>query len=222
MAVSALLWILGGLLALVLLLLFLPLDLFLRLEPDLAAETYDDPLDGPVRWLMRLRWGRWLFSGEFAGEYLTVTKSEVRLLGLRLRSRSRSRPRKKPSAEKKPKKKRKRPSPELIVAYVEEGAQFLARVAKDLGLRVRGRATYGFADPALTGWCEGIRWAVAVPLPIELAPEFARPCLQGWAEVEGRTYGYRVARAIWKGMKNPVIARQIKFRPLRYFLLRGG
>lgn len=206
-----------------LLLLFLPLDLHLRLHSDLEAPTWEDDWTGAIRWLLRLRWGRVVLTGEWEGEYVTVERSAVRILGIRLR------PSPKRERVKSGKAKKKRKSGldlELIWAMVEEFARFLRRLVADLGFRFTGEFTYGFADPSLTGWCEAIRWAVGVPVPIRMAPEFQRPMLMGWAEADGRIYGYEVALAALRALRNPVIrerlARRIRFRPLRYVLLRGG
>ncbi|MFZ5825212.1 MAG: hypothetical protein ACOY94_12865 [Bacillota bacterium] len=212
----------GILLLLVLLVLFLPLDVSLRLDSDLQAPTWDDELAGQVRWLIRLRWGWVVFAGLWEGENVRVVRSEMRILGLRLRPGG-----KKAARKKKERKKKKRSAPdlELIWAVVEEAARFLRRLIERFGFRFEGDLTYGFSDPSLTGWCEAIRWSVGNPVPIRLEPEFERPALLGWATTHGRLYGYQVAAAVLKAIRNPVIkdrlSRKIRFKPLRYILLGG-
>lgn len=218
--------LLSLILLLLLALLFLPLDIYLRLDSDLAAPDWEADLEGTLRWLVKLRWGWVVLTGEWAGENLTVQRSALRLFTIRLRMGSgRAKPRAE-RKERKQKKKRSRPDLELIWALVEEGARFIRRLIEKLGFRFQGEVVYGFADPAVTGWCEGIRWAMHLPVPIQLEPNFQHPCLTGWAEGRGRLYGYEAAVAALKALRHPVIkrrlAQKIRFKPLRYLLVRGG
>lgn len=212
----------GLLLLLLLLLLFLPLDVDLRLDSDLQAPTWEEELTGQIRWLIRLRWGWAVLSGRWEGESFRIVASEMRILGIRLR------PGPKKARKKAAPKKKKRRSGfdlELIWAMVEESARFLRRLIERFGFRFQGELTYGFSDPSLTGWAEAIRWSVGLPVPIRLEPEFERPILLGWATGHGRLYGYQVAAAALRALRNPVIkdrlARKIRFKPLRYILLGG-
>lgn len=231
MAVSLLLAILGWslltlvllLLLLLLLLLFLPLDIDLRVDSDLQAPTWEEELTGKLRWLLRLRWGRAVLSGRWEGEFFTIVRSEVRILGIGV-SPGAGRGHRKAAPGKK-KKRRSGIDLELIGAMVAEVARFLRWLIERFGFGFQGELTYGFADPALTGWCEAIRWTVGLPVPIRLEPEFQRPALLGRAQTQGRIYGYQVAGAALRALRNPVIrnrlARRIRFRPLRS-ILQGG
>ncbi|MFZ5817877.1 MAG: hypothetical protein ACOY93_21715 [Bacillota bacterium] len=222
-----LLWTLIGLVGLLLLLLalllFLPLAIEARIDSDRAAADWEADWTGTARWRIRIRWGWVVMTGLWAGENLALTQSELRFFGLRTGGRRAERKR-----ERQPKKKmRKRwPDLELLRACLEEFLRFANRVVRDLGFRFAGELTYGFPDPSVTGWCEAVRWGAGVPVPIRLTPEFQHPCLTGWAEVQGRTYGYRVALAALRALRNPIIRRRlaerIRFRPVRYLLVRGG
>ncbi len=222
-----LLWVLialvGLLLLLILLLLILPLDLKARLDADWTAPSWEEEMEGAVRWEASLRWGWGLFRATWAGENLHLTFSEIRFLGRRLQGSKKR--------ERKPKKKEQKRSNrpwdwDLIQAIATEALRFLQRLWQDLGLRLNGDLTYGFADPSLTGWTEALRHGAGVRLPVHLTPVFVRPCLSGQAEAAGRLYGYQVAAGIWRGLKNPVIrsriAERIRFKPLRYLIARGG
>jgi hypothetical protein len=229
-----LLWVLAGLVALLLILLllilFLPFDIDLRLDSDWAAPDWEEAMTGAVRWRSRVRWGRVVAAGVWAGEQLSLTRSEVRIGGIPLRFRPRRD--KVRSARPKRKGKRKRtwrwkpPDLQLILAAVQESARFVRRLVGITGIRVEGDMTYGFPDPAVTGWSEAFLGPWYRMVPVRLAPDFSRPALIGWAQVDGRIYGYQVAQAAWGALADPVIrdwlAEKIRFKPIRSFLLRGG
>jgi hypothetical protein len=223
-----LLWLLVGLAGLLLLalllLLFLPLDLRLRLHSDLAAADWEAEPEGSARWTVHFRWGWWLLVGEWCGENLEPRPPSLRLLGFRLRTDARRK-----SAEPAAGRKRfrvRRLDTELIRAVWAEAGRFLRRLWGDFGPQAKGRLTYGFPDPALTGWCEAARWATRVRIPFPLEPVFDHPCLVGWAEATGRIYGFEIAREALRALRNKVIRRRIaesiRFRPFRFLILRGG
>lgn len=233
----ALRWCLLVLLGLLILLpfLFFPTDLSLRLHSDLSAPDWEDQFAGTARWLVRFRWGWAVMAGELAGENLRLTRLEFRILGFRpdlrplLRQPSRQA---RPARRTSKRKRRKRFGFDLglLVAILQECGRFMKRIMTAMGFRFQGEITYGFADPALTGWVEAIRWAAGNPVPIRMQADFQRPCLVGWALAEGRLYGYQVIGAILRSFGNPVIRHrlfgQIRFRPLQYLvtrvILRGG
>lgn len=228
----ALLWALAGLMALLLILLllilFLPFDIDLRLDSNWAAPAWEEEMTGAVRWRSRLRWGRLVADGVWEGEQLSLTRSELRICGIRLRFRStRQKARAARAAgAKKRKRKWQPPDLELILAAVQEFARFVKRLLRFTGIRVQGDMTYGFPDPAVTGWCELFlgQWYRLVPVRVE--PDFSRPALIGWAQADGRIYGYRLLAAAWRVLDDPVIrgrlAAKIRFKPIQSFLLRGG
>lgn len=248
-AAWALLWLLAALAALLLiallLLLLLPLDLRVRLDSDLAAPGWEAAAEGRARWSAALRWGWGLLAAEWRGVNLQPRPPDLRLLGFRLRRSGRRRPRPGPAFPHSPSWRRPgRPAsgprqpagrrfrwphledPELVRAVLAEGLRFLGRLWEGTGLRAGGRLTYGFPDPAVTGWCEAVRWAAGVRIPFPVEPSFDRPCLVGWAEVTGRIYGFEIAREALRSLRNKVIrrriARSIRFRPLRILIFRGG
>jgi hypothetical protein len=211
---SALLWALAallGLLAITLLaLLFLPVDLTLRVAPALQAPDWAGDLDGAVRWLARLHWGGPLLRAEWEGEYLEIVRAECRMFGVRMRPvRRRGAPGAEAQAKPKGRPMGKPLEPELWLACLEEFGRFFGKAVEELGLRVSGRLTYGFSDPALTGWLEGVRWALDLPSPLELEPEFRGACLTGAVEARGRTYGYKLALAALRALQNPVIRKRL-------------
>jgi hypothetical protein len=227
-----LLWVLAGLVALLLILLllilFLPFDIDLRLDSDWAAPDWEEAMTGAIRWRSRLRWGRFVAAGVWAGEQLSLTRSEVRICGIPLRFR----PRRDKVRSARPKRKGKRerrwkpPDLQLILAAVQESARLVRRLVGVTGIRVEGDMTYGFPDPAVTGWSEAFLGPWYRMVPVHLAPDFSRPALTGWAQVDGRIYGYQLAQAAWRVLDDPVIrdwlAEKIRFKPIRYWLLRGG
>lgn len=220
---TILLWILLALLAvlllLLLLILLLPLDLYLRLDSDLA-EDWESGWTGAARWLARMRWGWGLLRAEAAGENLALTEGQFRLMGRRIGAgASKKKPKKPEPEQKKPaKKKRSKLDWELIRAGITEGLHVLGRLKKALGLRWEGRWTYGFSDPALTGWTEALLWATGRPLPVDAS--FQQACLLGQGQVKGRIYGYQVAWAALQSLRNPVIRGRLfgkfRFKRLRH------
>lgn len=224
-----LLWLLVVLTALLLVgllvLLFFPLDLRLRLDSDLAAAGWEEEPEGSVRWKVRFRWGWGLLRGEWWGENLDPRQPDLRLLGFRLRSAARPQELPEPS-DRRRRWRLPRLDPELILAVWTEAGRFLRRLWEDIGFRAQGRLTYGFPDPALTGWCEAARWAAGVRIPFPVSPVFDHPCLVGWTEVTGRIYGFEVAAEAMRFLRNKVIRRRlaesIRFKPLRFLILRGG
>ncbi|MGE5674927.1 MAG: hypothetical protein ACM3XM_13810 [Mycobacterium leprae] len=218
------------LLLLLLLLLLLPLDLHLRLDSDWAAPTWEEEMTGALRWLLRLRWGWVVIDGAWTGEFLTVKQAAIRICGFGGRSQAKraGAPGRKPKRKATPKAKTKSKSLdlELLMALVPEVAAFLFRLVRATGLRMAGDVTYGFADPSLTGWCEAIRWSSHLPLPVRLEPDFTRTALTGWAEADGRLNLFKVLRAAWPALADPVIrsrlAEKIRFGPIHYWLARGG
>lgn len=228
---SILLWTLLALVAILLLLLALllclPLDLRARMDSDWAASGWDEEMHGAVRWEANFRWGWGLLAGTWTGENLSPARMELRILGRRLRGRSKQGSKRRAGREaKKRKRSRSRPDWDLIWAAAQEALRFLQKLWRDLGWRVEGDLTYGFADPSLTGWAEALRAVTGIPLSLRLTPDFLRPCLTGQANLAGRLFGYQVVVELWQGLKNPVIrnriAGRIRFKPLRYVITRGG
>ncbi|MDB4894689.1 MAG: hypothetical protein JWN15_951 [Firmicutes bacterium] len=225
-----LLWVLAGLVALLLILLllilFLPFDIDLRLDSDWAAPDWEEAMTGAIRWRSRVRWGRVMAAGVWAGEQLSLTRSEVRICGIPLRFRPR-RDKVRPARPKRNwTRKRKPPDLAFILAAAQESARLVRRLVGVTGIRVEGDMTYGFPDPAVTGWSEAFLGPWYRMVPVHLAPDFSRSALIGWAQVNGRIYGYQVAQAAWRVLDDPVIrdwlAEKIRFQPIRYWLLRGG
>lgn len=214
---------LAVILLLLLLILLLPLDLHLCLDSDLAEGGGESEWSGAARWLGRLRWGWGLLRAEAAGENLALTEGQFRIMGKRIDTTARPK-KQKPKQKKAAKQKRRNADWELIQAGLTEGLHFLGRLKRALGLHWEGRLTYGFTDPAVTGWMEALLWATGRPIPVDAS--FQQACLLGRAQVNGRIYGYEVAWAALQSLRNPVIRGRLfgklRFKPFRYRTARGG
>ena len=95
----------------------------------------------------------------------------------------------------------------MIRALIQEAWRFLLRAWRDLGLRLRGDLVYGLGDPALTGACEALLWAVGRPEAVQLTPDWLDPRFDGWLEAEGRIFGVQLLIASLAFIRNPVLRR---------------
>lgn len=228
----ALLVLLGLVALLVLLLLLVPFDLRLRVEPDLAAEGWEDALAGRAEGRFRLRWGLLALSGGFTWRNGDLAWSDVRLLGFRLGGGRRAEGSRIPSARERREKprreprRRRRPDPSVLLALAEELARVPRRLWRSLGVRLAGELAYGFSDPSLTGLWEALRWGTGLGQSLRLRPDFLRACVIGWAELSGRLYVFRVLAVAWRVLRRREIwnylVGQVRLRPLRQILLQGG
>lgn len=217
----AVLWALAALLALLVLLLLalllLPLDMYVRLDPDLHSEEAGGPLGGTMRWRLQLRWGWGLFRTWLAGSSLSVEQGEVRLLGIRwLRwpGRKEARPQAKPPqrvrpAKAKPRRRRRRLPLAVMRALIQEGLQLMARTWRDLGLQVHGDVIYGLPDPALTGLVEIFLRAGPLPSDLQVEPDWLDPRLEGWVQVQGHLFAVKLLIALLAVLKNRVLRQHL-------------
>ena len=201
---AVLLWLLGLLLGLLLLLLVLPVDLSGRLDGDLRGDESGENVEGSVQWQLQLQWGRGAFRVRLTGRGLSLAEAAVTLLGRRLRAGpARAGPRRPPAP--------RRPPPRLplavIRALIQEAWRFLLRAWRDLGLRLRGDLVYGLGDPALTGACEALLWAVGRPEAVQLTPDWLDPRFDGWLEAEGQIFGVQLLIASLAFIRNSVLRR---------------
>lgn len=232
--------LLGLLLLLLLALLFVPCHVRVRARSDLAADDWESPLLGRAEASLRLRWGLLLLTAGAIWSDGALQSSEVRVMGRRMDGRARNTRR--PGAGRKPRggpegrpgqrgdrksgRRRSRTDLELVLAVLRDAARLPGRLWRSLGVRFAAEGTYGFPDPSLTGFCEAVRWSTGLGRALSLTPDFQRPCLIGAGELSGRLYGFRLLRIAWQVARNPVIWNRIvgniRFRPLRAILLKGG
>ena len=52
----------------------------------------------------------------------------------------------------------------------------------------QGDIVYGFADPAMTGWCEALKAIRPLPPQLKLTPDFTEARLEGWLHVRMSIY----------------------------------
>lgn len=69
---------------------------------------------------------------------------------------------------------------------------------------VRGRITFGFADPAYTGICMGVAGMLCAwyPKKLEIVPDFDREILEGGIRMKGKARFYVIVRALWSIYRN--------------------
>lgn len=69
---------------------------------------------------------------------------------------------------------------------------------------VRGRITFGFADPAYTGICMGVAGMLCAwyPKKLEIVPDFDREILEGRIRMKGKARFYVIVRALWSIYRN--------------------
>ena len=234
-----LLVLLGLAVLVVLLLLFVPFDVRLRADSELAADGWESRLTGRADVSFRLRWGLLFLTGRGVWTEDGMQWSALRLMGLPLRGSRKGAGRKAGGPEAgKPeggqhgresgRKRRRSPraDPALVLTIAREAVRLPGRLWCSLGVRLTAEATYGFPDPSLTGFCEAVRWSTGLGRSLHLTPDFQRPCLIGRGELTGRLYGFRLLAIAWQVVRQPAIwnhlVSKIRFRPLRRILLGGG
>lgn len=66
--------------------------------------------------------------------------------------------------------------------------------------KVRGKITFGFADPAVTGLCMGAAGMLCAwyPKKFEIVPDFDREILEGELLMKGKARFYVIVRVLWR------------------------
>ncbi|HYF80902.1 MAG TPA: hypothetical protein VD973_27640 [Symbiobacteriaceae bacterium] len=222
----ALAWAAGVLLAVALLalvlVLFVPVGFRTRAEGALRPDD-DETWGGQAEWEADLRWGGRLVRLWLQGTHQGVGAQEITILGFRLRERKRSGPaeakEEAPSASKPPakakvkakaRKKRQRPTMEEIRAYIREGLNLARRLIKALRLHIAGDLTFGFEDPALTGFALGAIALTGKPADLTLRPDWFQPGAEGWVSIKGRVYGFEAATALWLAYWRSPLSRRLR------------
>jgi len=218
--VYTLLFLLALLLAAV---LFLPVDLHARTDPDLSTEDFATWRDPALPWRAQVTWGWGLVRVLVTGEGRRVTATRFTLLGVGLQGRK-SRGRRAPAGSRKPRS--GLPDLQTIRDFGREGWRLLARLWRTLHLQAEGAVTYGFSDPALTGWLLGARAIFWRGESLRLMPDFMGPRFAGWLQITGRFFGEQVLAALLAALWSPPIRRRwmgaIKLKVRRTFVRTGG
>jgi hypothetical protein len=216
-------WVAGLLLAVALLalvlVLFVPVRFRAKAEGALRPDD-DETWGGQAAWEADLRWGGRLFRLWLQGTHQAVGAQEITVLGIRLKERKQSAPAaeeeapttsKPPAkAKAKPRKKRKRPTMEEIRAYIREGLTLVRRLIKALRLHIAGDLTFGFEDPALTGFALGAAALAGKPADLTLRPDWFQPGAEGWVSIKGRVYGFEAATALWLAYWRSPLSRRLR------------
>lgn len=215
-------WVAGILLAAALLVLLaaltVPVSFRARAEGALRPDD-DENWGGQAEWEADLRWGGQLVRLWLQGTHQGVGEQRFTILGFRLTGRKRSRPAEERAAEpgdkardrkSRPRKKRQRPTMEDIQAYIREGLNLVRRLLKALRLHMAGDLTFGFDDPALTGFALGAIALTGKPKDLALRPDWFEPGVEGWVTIKGRVYGFEVATALWLAYWRSPLSRRLR------------
>lgn len=206
---AIILWIVGGVLGLLLLLvgalLLFPLNWRARLDADLHEDEESDwGYGGYARWAGDAGWGWRFVRLRVRGDGPKLEELTIRICGFRVRLGGKAAPskptpqkpdEKKPKAKKK--KRRQRPSFDDLRSYFHEGLQLVRRLIASLRLRLRGDLTFGFSDPSITGIILAFKSVTQVAPELRLQPDWLSPGVHGWVETEGRVYGFEVVAPAW-------------------------
>lgn len=226
---NVLLWLValvaGVLVAVLVILLTVPVSFRAKAEGALRPDD-DEDWGGNARWEADLRWGGRLVRLWLQGTHQGVEVQRLTMLGLRWRTRkgqggeapagadagakSKAKAEAKTARKARPRKKRRRPTMEEIQAYVREGLRLVRRLLRSLRLHIAGDLTFGFEDPALTGFALGAIALTGKPADLVLRPDWFQPGVEGWATVRGRVYGFEVAIALWLAFWRSPLSRRLR------------
>lgn len=207
---TVLLWFLGGIVAVLLLAMCTPVRVAGMVKGLAIDESSEDYLEGAewrfkVEWLLGLLQVRGVKS---AGESPSL---KLRLAGIHKNVEQHVTKSRKPKAvTHKKEATQDRPtaahrhqeakwsqgnriSGQEIRELLPEARRLIAKLWRSLHLDARGELIYGFDDPAILGWCEGLRSVVPWPAGLRLEPDYTQARLEGWAELRSTTYPIRVA-----------------------------
>lgn len=207
----------GVLLIALLLLLTVPVSFKARAEGAIRPDD-DENWGGQGKWEADLRWGGRLVRLWLQGTHQGGLEQRFTILGLRLGGRRQDRsgtpaPAKAESKrpeKSRPRKKRRRPTLEEIQAYIREGLHLARRLLRSLRLHIAGDLTFGFEDPALTGFVLGALALTGKPADLVLRPDWFQPGAEGWVTLRGRVYGFEVAIALWQAYWRSPLSRRLR------------
>lgn len=206
--------------------LFLPVDLRARADPDLTADDFESWRNAGLPWQAAVTWGWGLLRVWVTGEGYRLTGTRFTICGLRPRrpSRSRSPAARAGAVRKRPRSRRL--DLQTVLDLLREGWRLVVRLGHMLRLQAEGALTYGLPDPALTGWVLGARATLWRGGDLRLTPDFLGPRLTGWVQITGRFFGAEVLEAFLAALWSPPIRRRwtaaIKLKLRRTIVRRGG
>lgn len=202
--------------------LVLPLDYTLRL----------DVLEDDARWEAGLRWAWGVAVLRAAGSPRGKAEFDLRLLG-RIPIQPRRRGQVFPARRTRQPAVRQRPSGHPRAGNLGVGPwrrilrgdvlralmRMAGRLWRALGLRLGGRLRYGWEDPALTGWLQGILAAIPLPPELRLRASYTDPGVNGWVQCSGTLVPLRAGWAAAVSLWEPPL-RQIVWAAIRRHLRR--
>lgn len=207
-------WFLGGLVLLVFLSLCTPLRLSASAYGLDVSESEGIRLDD-TKWQLRGVWLLGLLNLHARQKIGEPVQVRLRLLGIPIKISTSMRQRE-ADAEKKGgdrtervrtahrqargRRQKGRLALHEIRSLLGELRWFLQKLLRTVRLQARGDLVYGFSDPAVTGWCEGLRHTLPVPRQLKLIPRFDEAVLQGWADVQLTIYPIRGAWVVVRGL----------------------
>jgi hypothetical protein len=199
---AILLWAIGVVAGLLLLLLtailLLPADFQTRLDARLREDEESEwGVSGHTRWAVKVRWGWWILRLKARGDGFNVEELMVRICGFRVQAGRKRRPKPAEPGKAAKARRKRRLSLSDVRSYAREGLRLVRRLVASLRLRLRGDLVFGFPDPSVTGLVMAVLAVGGTPGNLRLRPDWLDPGLNGWAEAEGRIYGYEVVAALW-------------------------
>lgn len=219
---TGILWFIGGLLMFVVFALCTPLRLSASAYGVDVSEGEGICVD-ETRWQLRTVWlfGLLRFSAcQNVGEPVRI---QLRLLGIPVRvaasgrsgsgkapgkkGRGQAERRRAPQGQQRQAKRGARLAPHEIGLLLGEMRWFLRQMRRTVRLRARGDLVYGFTDPAVTGWFEGLRSILELPRQLRLDPNFDEAVLQGWVDVHLTVYPIGSAWVVGRGIFRKGIRR---------------
>lgn len=200
--VAGVLWFLSGFFVLVVLALCTPLRLSASAYGIDISEAEGIWPDG-FRWRLRMAWLLGLLQLDARQDMGEPVRRRVTLFGIPVRTAPKVSSEKRSArvgvaggaGEKKGSGGRKsqkagsrRLAPHEIRSLLGEAGWFLRRLRRAARVHAAGDLVYGFSDPAVTGWCEGLRHTLNLPRQLRLTPSFEEGRLQGWLDVQLTVY----------------------------------
>lgn len=192
---SALFWVIGGLLAFILICSCIPLQASGKVQglnmSEMSEANFDD-----VSWQGKVSWLLGLVQFEVYGAGPQAPLVRLHLFGIKKRlsqatGRSDSQRSTKPRSRKVRKEKKTRQQGvhwRDFRQLIPEARRLLSKLWRTLRMQGRGHITYGFDDPFTTGMSQAILSAVRLPPQLIIVPDFTEAKLKGWAEVSVTIY----------------------------------
>ena len=218
-------WLIGGMLALVLAILFVPFRIAARVDgldlAELPPEDAGEPNDVDAvatAWHVRADWLWGVVRFQATGGLDNGAERELRVLGFRrslstskgireARDGDHQRPRVRTMGRRTARRRGPRSgsalAPRLGLALLSEASWFVPRLWRALGVQINGALTYGFPDPFLTGISQAIMAHMPLSPQLRLTPDY----------MQGRLTGSVEAKATIVPLKSVAVVIRTAFRP---------